>query len=347
MPPKAPSACYILAGPETGRRESFVRDLVSTCRELDGAEPEYHRLYASDTGPEALTGLLMNGSLFSSRKIVEYRGAEAVSGKGTIDTLVRYTGSPAEQTVLLRVTETYSIAKALETAVGAAGKKMFWELRETEKPAWLRERLGKDDLSAGEAAIDAFLELVENETSAMESACLMLAACFPPGTRLDADQMEAALSRSRREDAFSLFDRMADGDLDSSLCVLDSVLSDRQSDPSQVLAGLIWSFRKLGKLTQIVDEGNTEEEAFRLEKVTSKTGQKKFRAAMKRYSAGDCARIIRAASETEASLRGGLAGGFARPLLQLFIRSCIQHKGGGLILSGWKEQEYYLSERQE
>ncbi|MCX7026571.1 MAG: DNA polymerase III subunit delta [Spirochaetes bacterium] len=343
MPPKAPAPFYILAGPEIGRREAFIGEIVKTCAAIDGSQPELHRRYASETGPEELTGLLRNGSLFASRRIVKYQGAETISTKAQIAAITDYLASPADGAVLLLVTEGYSLAKPLETAVGAANKIMFWELRDAEKPVWLKDRLAADGLSADEGAIDALLELVENETSSMESACLFLAACFPKDKRLSADEVEAALSHSRREDAFSLFDRMTSGDLSTALGVLDAILADRQSDPSQIVAALVWSFRKLRRIQSLAAGGESPEEAFRIEKILSKTGQKKFRAGMKRYSEQDCGRILRAISETEAALRGGFPGSYARPFLHLLVRSVMMKKGGGLILSGWKEREYYLS----
>lgn len=344
MPPAAISPCYILAGPETGRRDTFVKELIATCTAKDKAAPEFSRFYAGEIAPEQLVGLLQNGSLFASRRIIEYRNVETVTGKSAISALESYIKNPADDAILLLETETYSLPKALETAAGAANKKMFWELRDSEKPAWIRERLARDRLTAEDGAIDAILELVENETSALDSACCMLAACFPDGTRLGADDAEAVLSKSRQEDAFSLFDRMAGSDLTSALSVLETILADRQSDAAQIIAALVWSFRKLERLQLAIASGLSSDEAFRLEKVVSKTGQRKFRTAMQRYSAEDCARIVRAASETEGALRGGLSTLFSRPLLHLLVQSAMVRKGRGLILSGWKEQEYYLSD---
>ena len=335
---------YILAGPETGRREAFIRDLLDSLAKKDGASPEYSRIYAGEVQAEQLVGLLQNASLFSSRRVVEYRNAETVSGKAAVSALESYIKNPADDAILILVTETYSVAKAIEAAVGAANKKMFWELRDSEKPAWIKEKLARERLSADDGAIEAVLELVENETSALESACIVLAACFPAGTRLGADDVEAALSKSRQEDAFSLFDRMGGGDLTSALSVLDTLLADRQSEPSQIVAALLWSFRKVERLQRGIASGASLDDLFRQEKVSSKTGQKKFKTAMQRYSAEDCGRIVRAASETDGALRGGFPASFARPLLHLFIRSAMVQKGRGLILSGWKEQEYYLSD---
>ena len=343
MPPsaQAPAPAYILAGPETGKREAFVAELRASLATRDGSPPEYSRYYAGELPPEQLVGLLQNASLFSSRRVLEYRDAEAITGKAAIAALESYIKKPADDAVLLLVTEGYSLPKPIEAAVGAANKKMFWELRDSEKPAWIREKLARDRLSAEDGAIETILELVENETSALESACTVLAACFPPGKRLDAEEVEAVLSKSRQEDAFSLFDRMAGSDLSTALGVLDTLLADRQSEPAQIIAALVWSFRRLERLQRAVASGQSPEEAFRNEKITSKTGQTKFRKAMRRFAAKDCERIIRAASETEGALRGGYPAHFARPLLHLFILSAMAGKNRSLILSGWKEEGYY------
>lgn len=341
MPGFNPEPCYILAGPEAGRRDDFIREIRAACEERDGSPPETHICYAGEDTVQRMLGIARNGSLFSARRVVECRNAEAISGKDDVDALVSYLKAPCGETVLILATERYSLPKAIESAIPAACRKIFWELRDYEKPAWIRSRLAKDGLSADGDAVESILELVENETSSLEAACLRLASCFPPGARITDDDVEAALSRNRREDAFSLFDRIAAGDIEASLSVLDALLADRQSDSTQIIAALVWSFRALGRLARAMSEGMGADEAFRAQKITSKAGQKKFRMAMQRYGQKDCERIIRAASETEEALRGGLSSLFERQLLHLLVRSIVEEKGSGLILSGWKEQEYY------
>lgn len=341
--PASISSSYLLAGPDTGRKSAYIAELAARCAKKDGQEPERHRLYAGDTNPEQLIGLLRNGSLFASRKLVEYRDADALTTKSGIESLATYLASPAEDAVLVLVTESYSLPKPIESRIPANARVVFWELRENEKPAWIRERLSRDGLSADEGAIDAMLELVEPDTAALEAACLSLGACFPPGTRLDAGTMENSLSRSRREDAFSLFDRIAGGELDASLAVLDAILADRQGDAAQIIAGLSWSFRRVEKLHRLVESGASFEEACAGEKLTSKTAQRRFRVAMRKFSPDDCRKALRAASETEALLRGGFPAVFARPLLHLLVDALVSGTGSGLVLSGWKEREYYQS----
>lgn len=347
MPDNKKLPCYILCGPEIGRRNAFVGEVLQQWTSRGAAQPERDTFYAGDTGVEELLAVLRNGSLFSSRRIVEYRNAELVTAKNDIAALAEYAAAPSAEAVLFLITEAYSLPKPLENAVGAAGKLVFWELRDYEKPAWVRDQLSQYRLSIDDDALTALFEMVENETSALESASMMLAAYFPEGTRLHADEIETTLSRSRREDAFSLFDRMAGGSMTAALEVLDTLLADRQSDATQIIAALVWSFRKTERLHYLADTGPARgpgldlETAFRQEKITTKTGQRKFRTALQRYGAVDCSRAVRAASSTEAALRGGLASGFERPLLQLLICSIMSKNCGQPALSGWKEEEYY------
>lgn len=341
MPAQAILPCYILAGPETGKRNSFIQELLTAVTKTDGAAPEIHHLYAADSSVENLIGLLQNGSLFASRRFIEYRGAEAVTAKADIDALAAYLKSPADDAILLLVTDTYGLAKPLESAVGTAGKKIFWEMRDSEKPGWIRQKLAEYKLSIENEAIEIMLELVENETSALASACVMFGACFPADTRISADMAEAVLSRSREEDAFSLFDRLITSDLETCISVLDTVLSERKGDAAQIVSALVWSFRKLEKLHRLIESRMTHEEAFRQEKIMSKTAQRQYRAGIERYSREDCERIVRATSQTESALRTGLSTAFARPLLHLLVHAILIRKGKGDILSAWKEQEYY------
>jgi DNA polymerase III delta subunit len=335
---------YLLVGPEAGTRDLFIQDIKKRCAAKDGSPLEYHRFYAADAKPEEVVSLLLNGSLFASRKIVEFRGIESLATKESQKPFLDYLAAPSDTDILLLVSDSYSVPKPFEDAAGSARKKIFWELKESDKPGWVKSRLQREGIFIDSQGIESFLELVENETSAMEAACLSLAACFPPDARLDADAVEAALGKSRREDAFSVFDRISESDLGSALSVLDTVLSDRQGDPQGIIAALVWSFRKLGRLSERLEAGSSPEEAFKAEWISSRTAQRKFRAAMKRYSSQDCARILRAISETEGVLRSGYPASLQRSFLHLLLQSIMGKPRPGLILSGWKEEEYYLSD---
>ena len=332
---------YILAGPEIGKRGDFIAELAKSAEKVDGAPPEHHKFYAGDIATAELIDLLLTPSLFSSRKIVEFRGADSLTSKSETSKLVSYVKKPSPDSILLLVADSYSIDKSIESAVGASFKKTFFELFENEKAAWVRNRLAKFSIGISDDALDSLLELVENETGALDAACSTLSACFPPGKEISADEAEAVLSRSRKEDAFSLFEKMTDAEPTSALGVLDSLLSERRGDSVQILSALAWSFRRIENLQRALESGTSFDQFCVSEKIRGKTAARKLRSAASRYSREECARALRAISETDGALRSGLGQSFERPLLQALLISIMSGSTHGLILSGWRVPEYY------
>lgn len=322
---------YLLAGPETGKRSSFIADLRTAIVAADGAPAEEHHFYASETAVGELLSLLRNGSLFAGRRLVEYRGAELIKGKDEVTELVKYLQTPARDAVLLLVTELFFVEKALEEAVGKARKVTFFEMFESEKPRWIERRLRELGMTIDGAATSALLELVENDSAALEAACTRLALLFPAGSRLGEAEVEAAIAHSRREDAFSLFDRMATGSLAEALDVLDAVLADRRGDAVQIISALIWSFRRLGRLHVLLDAGTPFEASCLKLQIRSKALQRQSSAALDRYPRADCERIIHLASSFDARVRA-FGAALERSLLQLLVVG-IMERGGDLELS--------------
>ncbi len=335
------SPVWILAGPEVGLKDAFIADIIAKARQLGGDEPEVQRIYAGDSSPSDAIALLQNSSLFSPWVIVEFRNADQISQKTDIDAMVKYCSSPAEQAVLLLETENYSVPKAIEKVVPPSCRKTFFELFENELAGWIRRELSQSRLSIDEDALESFLELVPHDTNSLKAACLILSASFPPGGMLGASDVEAAILRSKPEDAFTLFEKIAQGDLSLSLEVLNSVLDSRRGDANQIIAALVWSFRRLARIGEAVANGERFEDVCIREQARSKTVQRQLRSALDNYKPEDCRRIISALSETEAAIRGPLGSAFDRQLLHLLIISIITQKGEGLALAGWSERGLY------
>ena len=322
---------YLLAGPEAGKRSAFVDELRAAVSAADGSPAEEHRLYAYESPVGELLALLRNGSLFSSRRIVEYRSAEAVKGKEDLGELAAYIAAPAPDAILVLETEAFFAEKALENAVGAARKKTFFEMFENEKPRWVERRLRESGLVPEESGVEALLELVENESSALEAACSRLALVLPRGAAVDEAVVEAAIARNRQEDAFTLFERLSTGGLEDSLETLEALLADRRGDAVQLTSALIWSFRRLHKLHLLVEAGEGFESACMKLQLRSKAAQRQNAAALKRYSRADCERVIRLASEMDARGRS-MGSAYERILLHALIYG-IQEKKGDLSLA--------------
>jgi DNA polymerase III subunit delta len=319
-------SAYLLAGPEAGKRAAFGAELRAAIAAADGAPPEEHRAYASETGIGEIIGLLRNGSLFASRRIVEYRGAELIKGKEDLGAIAAYIAAPARDAVLILVTEGFYAEKALEDAIGKDRKRTFFEMFENEKPRWIGNKMRELGLGIDEGGIEALLELVENESGALEAACSRLAVVFPRGAVLTEADVEAAIARNRQEDAFSLFDRVVTGELEEALETLDAVLADRRGDAVQIISAITWGFRRLGRLHALMEEGEGIESACMRLQMRSKALQRQSAAAIRRFPRLECERVILLASTFDAKARS-MGSLYERTLLQLLVYGVMIKKG--------------------
>jgi DNA polymerase-3 subunit delta len=317
---------YLLAGPEAGKRAAFGAELRAALAAADGAPPEEHRAYASETGVGEVLGLLRNGSLFSARRIVEYRGAELIKGKEDIGSIAAYIAAPAPDAILLLVTEGFYAEKALEDAVGKDRKRTFFEMFENEKPRWIEKKMHELGLGIDSGGIEALLELVENESGALDLACSRLAIVFPLGATLTEADVEAAIARNRQEDAFSLFDRVVTGGLEEALETLEAVLADRRGDAVQIISALTWGFRRLCRLHALMEEGEGLESACMKLQMRSKALQRQSAAATRRFPRADCERILLLSSTFDAKARS-MGSLYERTLLQLLVYGIMVKKG--------------------
>ena len=317
---------FAVGGPELGRRNDFIKQLRARCQAEWKGEPEDHRLYAHETTVPALLDLLMNGSLFSPGKFVQYLGADQVKAKADVQALVEYARRPAESTVLVLVADGFGVDKAIEAAIPKDAKKVFWELSPQETGRWVRDYFAGLGVRLHDEAVDAILDLVENNTEALKAECSRLALFCPRGSRLTSDSVESYIAHNREEDAFSLFDRMASGSLEKALETLDAILVSREGTGIGLLAGLLWSFRRLKSLHEALESGTPYDQAARSLRITSRKLRAVYDSARRRWPPAVCSALTAFGVETDAQLRS-LGAGYERLLLELFVYACVVKKG--------------------
>lgn len=319
-------AIFAVGGPELGRRNEFIRQLKARCATEWKGEPDEHRLYAHETPVPVLLDLLMNGSLFSPGKFVQYLGADQVKAKADVQALVEYARHPAESTVLVLVADGIGVDKAIEAALSKDAKKVFWELSAQESGRWIRDYFAGQGIRADDGAVESILDLVENNTEALKTECSRLALFFPRGSTIGEEDVERYIAHNRVEDAFSLWDRMAAGSFEQSLETLQAILADRDGSGVGLLAGLLWSFRRLSALHAALAEGSPYEQAARSLRITRRTALASYDLARRRWPRNTCERLVAFGVETDARLRA-MGQANEKVILELFVYACVVVKG--------------------
>ncbi len=326
------SGIWLLLGPERGEKDAFVETILAGVRKACGSEPEVHRQYPFDTRMVDLVALLRNGSLFAAQRVVILSNLESVKGPGEAALLADYCASPSPDATLVLLSESTSdrdIPARILKAVPKDRKKIFWEMFEGRKTEWVRAFFRKRRLEIEQDAVEMILDLVENNTAALELECGRLADYFASQGRLGVEQVQTYLYHSREENVFTLFDRLAERDFAGCQEVLDKILLARESEPVALLAGLLWQVRRLHGLHLLMEENYSPEEALAKLSIRNKKSQHAYLEARRLYSRADVERMIVLIADADRRIRTGRSETHRLALELLIYRAACQRAAAG------------------
>ncbi|WP_020612574.1 DNA polymerase III subunit delta [Sediminispirochaeta bajacaliforniensis] len=283
---------FLLLGPEEGEKASFIAEIK---KRIAAEDPGYEstRFYPYETEISSIVGVLRNGSLFSSKKVVILQNVEAVK-RDDAALLGEYLKNPSADATLIMVSNGMErdIAKAIASAVPKEHKKMFWELFENQKRSWLANYFGRQQIEVSPEALDLILELVENNTREMKIACDQLALHFGPGSCIDEEDVDAFIFHSKEENVFTLFAKIGECDFSGAIETLRKLLLSGEGNPIQLFAGLLWQFKRLLSLSGLTDLQYAPQEACTKVGIRGKRNQSNYIVANKNYSTDELKHII-------------------------------------------------------
>lgn len=297
---------YLLLGPEAGEKEQFLLKLKETVKKETGGDMEESRYYPFETSMADVVSGIRNGSLFSSHKWVVIPQVELVK-RDEASILGEYCAKPSEDATMVLISENgeRDIAKAISKHIPKAQIKMFWELFENQKQNWVRSFFRQRNIRIDEETVELILELVENNTQELRRECEKLVLFFGESREISHDDVEQYLYHSKEENVFTLFDRFAAGELTQALEVYKKIGLSGESQPVQLLGGLLWQFKRLLALSLLLEDHVPFEEACRGQKIIGKRMQRIYRQALQHYNSRDLERIVALAAKTDGDLRGG------------------------------------------
>jgi DNA polymerase-3 subunit delta len=284
----AKGSCHLFLGPEIGEKQDAVNEIRRSLGGGPGGGVSFEEtsFYAGETPVTDMVAVLRNGSLFADARLFLIKNADALKKKDEVELLASYMESPQDDTVLILISDAIGLEQGLEKAAGAQGKRIFWELFENRKTSWVSSFFRSRGYRITEEGIAAILELVENNTDALQKECSRLMLFLGKDRAADEEDVEKWLAHTREESPRTLFTRIAAGDLLKSVEILHTLLAAKES-PQSILGGLAWSFRTFRDYLGVAASGNADEGAFRKIGLASKTRRKDCAAAAGRYASAD------------------------------------------------------------
>jgi DNA polymerase-3 subunit delta len=323
-PAAGKGSCFLFLGPELGEKDTAIAELRRSLGAGQAGALEETSLYVGETPVSDISAALRNGSLFSDTRLFFIKNAELVKKKDELDLLGSALKSLQPGTVAVLVSDETKVAKALEDAAPPSNKRIFWELFENRKNLWLRDFFAGAGGRISEEGIAAILELVENNTAALKQECERLIQFFGTQRVIGAEEVEEWLSHTREESPFTLFSRIAAGDLSKCMESLHALLGARE--PIQtILGGLAWCFRRLRDYQALAESRPGPAEAggisdFEFKKIGlgSLKSRGDYIQAGRRYGPGAGDRFLALIAEYDVRLRSG-GGALETLFLEMFL----------------------------
>ena len=250
---------FIFLGPETGKKQDAIGEIRTKL-----AGPEETVFYAGETSAAAIANVVQNHSLFAQSRLFIVKNADQIKKKDEIALIASCMEGLEQDTALVLVSDEFKLAAGLDSACPKENRTVFYELFENEKNEWVRSFFRREGRSIDSGGIATILEMVENNTEALRRECSRLMLFLPKDRPAQSEDIERWLSHSREESAFTLFSRIAAGDIAKSVESLHTQLAAKES-PAGILAGLAWCFRKLRDYLALLEQG--EPSGFDLKKI--------------------------------------------------------------------------------
>lgn len=313
---------HLLLGPENGEKKEFINKLEKKILKQCG-DPEKFRFYPYDTEIGDVVSIMKNGSLFSTHKMVTICNCEDIKKKNAIEQLVEYCKSPSEDVTLILMSDDNKIDNKIEKVIPATQKKIFWEMFENRKKEWVVGFFRKRGLNIDRDAVELLLEMIENNTEVMKNECEKLAFYFQEGAKISEEDIETFLYHSREENVFTLFEKVSRRELEASLDVLSSIVLAKETQPVQLLSGLLWQFKNLLSLSIQLSRRVPQSEAFLKSNIRGKKSQRTYMEGVRNYKTIELEKIITLIEEYDHRLRT-VKTEIQDSLVEMFIYKCIR-----------------------
>jgi DNA polymerase-3 subunit delta len=295
---------YIFLGPEIGKKQDAIDDI----RKKFAAKGEFEETvyYAGETSASEIANAVQNHSLFTSARLNIIKNAEEIKKKDEVSLIAECMKELESETVLILVSDEFKLAAGLDDCVQKENRKVFYELFEEQKGEWVRSFFKREGRKIHPDGIDTILEMVENNTDALRRECARLLLFLSKDRPASAQDVEKWLSHSREESAFTLFSRIAAGDISRSIETLHTLLAAKES-PSGILAGLAWCFRKLRDYLVLCSTSYAEPNNFELKKIglSSPKARADYAAAARRYNSAAADTCLALTAEYDILTRAG------------------------------------------
>lgn len=233
---------YLLVGEDRQAVDQAVALLEERLVDPELAALNAARLRGSETSLEELVGLCSTLPMMSERRLVVLREPEKLKGE---DELLAYLADPAPSTTLVLVPSEHDRRRKLAQAMEKAATVVLLQPPGPgDLQAWVKRSLAPHGIEVAPEALALLQDLVETDTLLLSNELEKLALYCSQTGRVEREDVEAILGRTRAIEVWALTGAIEDGRPEEALAALHRLLGQGAAVP-MLVGTLDWCLGRL------------------------------------------------------------------------------------------------------
>jgi DNA polymerase-3 subunit delta len=310
---QAPGSLYLVVGEEDLLRDHAIAALKRAVLGSDGDEFNCELFYGDEASGSDIQNSVAAVPVFAPRRLVVVKSAEKLTAREG-DLLLDCVQNPVESTTLVFVSPKLDGRLKFSQALTRAAVVVDCSpLRDAQLPPWIMREAERVGLQLAERAAQVLQEACGASLYGLRRELEKLASYVPSNRSVTVADVHLLRGVDPGASVFDLTLAIAEGDRGRVLSILARNLEAGEA-PLRVLGSLVWQYRRLWKVKELLVNGGREGEAAR----SLRMDPQKVRPFLERFSEAHLQKALRLFLDTDAKLKGG-SGSRPRIVLEVLL----------------------------
>ncbi len=317
---QTPGSLYLVVGEEDLLRDYAIAALKRVVLGSDGDEFNYELFYGDEASGSDIQNSVAAVPVFAPRRLVVVKSAEKLTARDG-DLLLDCVQNPVESTTLVFVSPKLDgRLKFSQALMRAAVVVDCSPLRDAQLTPWITREAERVGLRLEDRAAHVLQEACGASLYGLRRELEKLASYVPSDRSVTVADVHLLRGVDPGASVFDLTVAIAEGDRGRVLSILARNLEAGEA-PLRILGSLVWQYRRLWKVQELLANGGREGEAAR----SLHMDPRKVRPFLARFPEAHLQQALRLFLETDAKLKGG-SGNRPRMVLEgLLLKLCEQN----------------------
>ncbi|MDH4085015.1 MAG: DNA polymerase III subunit delta [Nitrospira sp.] len=317
---QGPGLLYLVVGEEDLLRDHAIAALKHAVLGSDGDEFNCELFYGDEASGSHIHNSVAAVPVFAPRRLVVVKSAEKLTAREG-DLLLDCVQNPVESTTLVFVSPKLDgRLKFSQALLRAAVVVDCSPLRDAQLSPWITREAERVGLQLEERVAQVLQEACGASLYGLRRELEKLASYVPSDRSVTVADVHLLRGVDPGASVFDLTLAIAEGDRGRVLSILARNLEAGEA-PLRILGSLVWQYRRLWKVKELLANGCREGEAAR----SLRMDPRKVRPFLERFSEAHLQQALRLFLDTDSKLKGG-SGSRPRMVLEgLLLKLCEEH----------------------